>query len=30
MAWLSGYVPVEALESLIRASLELQFRGFRP
>lgn len=30
MAWLSGHVPMEALELLLRASLELQIRGFRP
>jgi AcrR family transcriptional regulator len=30
MTWLSGHVPLEALESLLRASLELQIRGFRP
>jgi len=30
MAWLSGHVPVEALEPLLRSALELQIRGFRP
>lgn len=30
MTWLSGHSPIEALEPLLRASLELQIRGFRP
>lgn len=30
MSWLAGYVPIEALDALLRASIELQFRGFRP
>ncbi|MFO0741206.1 MAG: TetR/AcrR family transcriptional regulator [Labilithrix sp.] len=30
MTWLSGHVPLEALEPLLRTSLELQYRGFRP
>lgn len=30
MMWLSGHAPIEALEPLLRSSLELQFRGFRP
>jgi AcrR family transcriptional regulator len=30
MAWLSGHVPIEALEDLLRSSLALQIRGFRP
>lgn len=30
MSWLSGHVPIDALEPLLRSSLELQIRGFRP
>lgn len=30
MTWLSGHVPLEALEGLLRTSLDLQIRGFRP
>jgi len=30
MAWLSGHVPINALEMFLRSSLELQIRGFRP
>ncbi|MBX3231534.1 MAG: TetR/AcrR family transcriptional regulator [Labilithrix sp.] len=30
MTWLSGHVPIEALDAFLRASLEVQFRGFRP
>ncbi len=30
IGWLSGLVPIEALDDELRASLTLQFRGFRP
>jgi len=30
LAWLSGHVPIEALDGMLRASLSLQIRGFRP
>lgn len=30
MSWLAGHMPIEALESLLRVSLDLQIRGFRP
>jgi AcrR family transcriptional regulator len=30
MSWIAGHVPLEALEPLLRSSLDLQIRGFRP